>query len=105
MFVQDVPYGMKGYVLWKSRRVNDLLMSVTYTKTRCQRKLTLSNDQSNTCVAGTTRSVNARCSDVITVPLFFSPPRPPLPRAIIPDARPLGTSENQDTRDGKTKYI
>ena len=23
---------------------------------------------------------------------------PPLPRAIIPDARPLGTSENQDGR-------
>ena len=34
-----------------------------------------------------------------------APPPPPLPRAIIPDARPLGTSENQDTRDGKTKYI
>ena len=27
------------------------------------------------------------------------------PRAIIPDARPLGTFENQDTRDGKTRYI
>ena len=26
-------------------------------------------------------------------------------RAIIPDARPLGTFENQDTRDGKTWYI
>ena len=24
---------------------------------------------------------------------------------IIPDARPLGTFENQDTRDGKTRYI
>ena len=30
---------------------------------------------------------------------------PPLPRAIIPDARPLGTFENQDSRDGKTRYI
>ena len=30
---------------------------------------------------------------------------PPLLRAIIPDARPLGTFENQDTRDGKTWYI
>ena len=43
-----------------------------------------------------------------TVPLFFSflpsPPPPPV-RAIIPDARPLGTFENQDTRDGKTWYI
>ena len=29
----------------------------------------------------------------------------PLPRAIIRDARPLGTFENQDTRDGKTRYI
>ena len=36
----------------------------------------LSNDQSNTCAAGTTRFVNASCSDVITVPLFFSPPSP-----------------------------
>ena len=27
------------------------------------------------------------------------------PRAIIPDARPLGTFENQDSRDGKTRYI
>ena len=51
VFAQDVPYGMKAYVC---------------------------NDQSNACVAGTTRSVNASCSDVITVPLFFSPP-PPLP--------------------------
>ena len=27
------------------------------------------------------------------------------PRAIIPDARPLGAFENQDSRDGKTRYI
>ena len=33
----------------------------------------------------------------------FSPPPPP--RGIIPDARPLGTFENQDTRDGKTRYL
>ena len=25
--------------------------------------------------------------------------------AIIPDARPLGTFENQDTRVGKTRYV
>ena len=30
---------------------------------------------------------------------------PPPPRAIIPDARPLGTFENQDSRDGKKRYI
>ena len=35
--------------------------------------------------------------------LFFSPL--PSPRPIIPDARPLGTFENQDIRDGKTRYI
>ena len=37
----------------------------------------------------------------------FSRPSPPplLLRAIIPDARPLGTFENQDTRDSKTRYI
>ena len=33
-----------------------------------------------------------------------APPRPPL-WAIIPDDRPLGTFENQDSRDGKTRYI
>ena len=41
------------------------------------------------------RAPNASCSDVITVPLFFSPPPP---TAIIPDAGPLGTFENQDGR-------
>ena len=34
---------------------------------------------------------------------FFCPL--PLPRAIIPDTRSLGTLENQDSRDGKTRYI
>ena len=35
-------------------------------------------------------NVNASCSDVITVPLFFSPlPLPPTPRAIIPTSAPL----------------
>ena len=29
VFAQDVPYDMKAYVLWKSRLVNDLSMSVT----------------------------------------------------------------------------
>ena len=29
----------------------------------------------------------------------------PIPRPIIPDARPLGTFENHDTRDGKTRYL
>ena len=39
--------------------------------------------------------------------IFFSPlpPPPPPPPAIIPDARHLGTFENQHTRDGKTQYI
>ena len=41
--------------------------------------------------------------------LYFSrpatPPPAPPPRAIIPEARPLGTFENEDTRDGKTRYI
>ena len=39
--------------------------------------------------------------------LYFSRPPPPTPpaRAIIPDDRPLGTFENQDIRDGKTRYI
>ena len=40
--------------------------------------------------------------------LYFSRPAtppPPPPRAIIPEARPLGTFENEDTRDGKTRYI
>ena len=29
VFTQDVPYGMKAYVLWKLRLVNDLSMSAT----------------------------------------------------------------------------
>ena len=29
VFAQDVPYGMKAYVLWKRRLVNDLSMSAT----------------------------------------------------------------------------
>ena len=38
--------------------------------------------------------------------LYFSrPATPPPPRAIIPEARPLGAFENEDTRDGKTRYI
>ena len=37
--------------------------------------------------------------------LSRKPPPPPHPRAIIPDDRPLGTFENQDSRDGKTQYI
>ena len=36
-------------------------------------------------------------------PLFVC--QPPPPPAIIPDARPFGTFENQDTRDGKTRYL
>ena len=40
--------------------------------------------------------------DVITVPLIPTPP--PAPN-YIPDARPLGIFENQDSRDGKTQYI
>ena len=35
--------------------------------------------------------------------LYFS--RPPPPRTMIPDARSLGTFENQESRDGKTRYI
>ena len=35
------------------------------------------------------------------VGIFHAPP----PRAIIPDARALGAFENQDTCDGKTRYI
>ena len=115
--------------------------SVRFIETStCQRlvsvgNLNLSNDQSNACVAGTTRSVNANCSDVITVPLFLDCSQSSIfpsdlrdralcvtgchlawvskllrgrgrfERAIIPDAHPLGTFENQDTRDGKTRYI
>ena len=39
--------------------------------------------------------------------ILLAPPSPipSPPRAIIPDARHLGTFENQHTRDGKTQYI
>ena len=50
------------------------------------------------------RAPRTRAAVMLLQSLYFSRP-PLLPRAIIPDARPLGTSENQDTRDGKTKYI
>ena len=42
-----------------------------------------------------------RAAVMLLQSLYFSPP----PAAIIPDARPLGTFENQDTHDGKTRYI
>ena len=62
VFAQDVPYGMKANVLWKRRLVNDLSVSATQIKpvVNANQHL-LSNDQSNACVAGTTRSVNASC--------------------------------------------
>ena len=37
--------------------------------------------------------------------IFLAPPPPPSPGTIIADARPLGTYENQDSRDGKMWYI
>ena len=37
-------------------------------------------------------------------PSIFLAPAPP-PKAIIPDARPLVTFENQDSRDSKTRYM
>ena len=48
------------------------------------------------------RPLNASRSDVITVPLFFSPPRQTVPRPLSrfdthPQVR-LGTTENQDGR-------
>ena len=44
-----------------------------------------------------------RAAVMLLQSLYFSAPPPP--PAIIPDARPLGTFENQDTHDGKTRYI
>ena len=44
-----------------------------------------------------------RAAVMLLQSLYFY--RPPPPTAIIPDARPLGTFENQDTHDGKTRYI
>ena len=38
-------------------------------------------------------------------PFIFLVPPPPPPRAISPDARPLGTFENQNSRDGKGPVI
>ena len=44
-----------------------------------------------------------RAAVLLLQSLYFSAPRPPAPvRAIIPDARPLSTFENQGNRDGKT---
>ena len=49
------------------------------------------------------RAPSMRAAVLLLQSLYFSPP--PSPRAIIRDARPLGTFENQDSRDGKTQYI
>ena len=87
-----------GSIIWKrtSYRNDDLSVSAAYTKPVVSANWhILSNDQSNACVANTTSSVNASCSDVITVPLFFSPLPP---TAIIHVARPSGTFETQDGR-------
>ena len=47
-----------------------------------------------------------RAAVMLLQSLYFSRTSPPpSPRAIIPDARSLGTFENQGTRDGKTRYI
>ena len=40
----------------------------------------------------------------IAGPSIFRPPPPPR-RTIIPDARLLGAFENQDSRDGKARYM
>ena len=46
-----------------------------------------------------------RAAVMLLQSLYFSPP-PPHPRAIIiPDARPLGTFKNQDSREGKMWYV
>ena len=41
-----------------------------------------------------------RAAVMLLQSLYFPPPQ-----TIIPDARPLGTFENQDGHDGKTRYI
>ena len=46
------------------------------------------------------RAQGTRAALMLLQSLYFSPPR-----AIIPDAGPLGTLKNQDTSDGKTRYI
>ena len=47
-----------------------------------------------------------RAAVMLLQSLYFSRPLLPLPtRAIVPDAAPLGTFENQDNSDGKTRYI
>ena len=46
------------------------------------------------------RAARTRAAVMLLQSLYFSPPRP-----IIPDARPLGTFENQDSRDGTKRYI
>ena len=51
------------------------------------------------------RASRTRAAVMLLQSLYFSPP-PLHPRAIIiPDARPLDTFKNQDSRDGKTWYV
>ena len=57
------------------------------------------------------RAARTRAAVTLLQSLYFSPPppHPPTPppplRAMVPDARPLGTFENQDSRDGTKRYI
>ena len=105
VFVQDVPYRMKAYILWKCRLVNDLSV--------CQQlKLKLLSMQINIYCLMTNQTPVllvqsapwTQTAVTLLQSLYFS--RPPPPRAIIPDARPHGTFENQDgVINGKTRYI
>ena len=44
-----------------------------------------------------------RAAVMLQQSLYFSAPAPS--RTIIPDAHPLSTFDNQDSHDGKTRYI
>ena len=88
VFAQDVPYGMKAYVLWKYRLVNDLSVSLS---TQINIYCLMTNQMPALLVQ---RAPWTRAAVLLLQSLYFSCPPPT--RAIIPDARPLGTFQNQD---------
>ena len=86
IFLIKIPKILCVFMVWKHTFYGKVNLSLT-----CQCRLLklnplstqilkhlLSNDQSNACIAGATRSVNASCSYVITVPLYFCPLPPEL---------------------------
>ena len=84
------------------------LFTVLHFSVRTSRSSALRDGLPSCMSVKTTQGAGAVWEEArkIEGPSIFLAPPPPRPlRAIISDARPFGSFENQDTRDGKTWYI